>query len=134
MSRPVADTPSRRIDDDCPQVNGKLVKIELDDEEPRVRPQKTPPLKDAKDYLNYMTPVDNGLSIIQFRKYIVTNAKFLTSADHKDIGKIFLSANYESKMKENSDGIYINLDTISDREFLRTVYACVKYKISRNHK
>lgn len=85
----------------------------------------------SSDYLDYLSPADGELNIIQQRVYITTNAKYLTKDDHIELGRIFEERGQSRLLKENSDGLRANIDNTSDATLIKLLYACTKYKLTR---
>jgi hypothetical protein len=109
----------------------KRVRIVLDDDMvtgPTTRSRTT--LK-SSDYLDYLSPADNELNIVQQRIYITTNAKYLTKEDHIELGRIFEERGQSRLLKENSDGLRANIDNTTDSTLIKLLYACTKYKLTR---
>lgn len=106
-------------------------RIVLDDDLDAAPQSKTKTILKSTDYLDYLSPSDNELNIIQQRVYITTNAKYLTREDHIELGRIFEERGQSRLLKENSDGLRANIDNTSDTMLIKLLYACVKYKLSR---
>lgn len=106
-------------------------RVILDDDDVTPVATKSKTILRSTDYLDYLSPADDELNIIQKRVYVCTNAKYLTHEDHIELGRIFEERGHSRLLKENSDGLRANIDNTADADFIRLLYACVKYKLTR---